>query len=171
MGYQDDLVIVSEDFSSHLSVLVRIAGEFRETNLTLNIDKSHFCVTSVKYLGYIIGNGGIQTDPEKVESILNWPVPKNIRQVRGFLGLAGWYRRFVDGFSSVAFPISETLSTKRKFNWTPEAQHAFDRLKRLLTTATVLSNPDFSRKFFVHCDASDYGIGAVLVQFDENGNE
>lgn len=170
-GYLDDLVIVSEDFSSHLSVLVRIAGEFKKANLTLNVDKSHFCVTSVKYLGYIIGNGGIKTDPEKVEAISLWPVPRNLKQVRGFLGLAGWYRRFIENFSSITFHITETLSSKKKFAWTAEAQNAFETVKELLTSAPVLANPDFSKKFFLHCDASDYGIGAVLVQLDENGNE
>lgn len=87
-GYLDDLIIVSEDFSSHLAILVRIAEQFRKANLTLNISKSAFCVTQVGYLGFIIGNGGIKTDPEKVDAIPNWPVPKNIKQVRGFLGLA-----------------------------------------------------------------------------------
>lgn len=170
-GYLDDLIIVSEDFPSHISVLVRIAEEFKKANLTLNIEKIYFCVTQVKYLGYIIGNGGIKTDPDKIEAITKWPVPKTIKQVRGFLGLAGWYRRFIDNFSSITFPISETLSSKRKFQWTPEANEAFNVVKIRLTTAPVLANPDFSKKFFLHCDASDYGIGAVLVQLDENGQE
>lgn len=170
-GYLDDIVIVSEDFNSHLSVLVRIAQELRKANLTLNVDKSHFCVTQTKYLGYVIGNGGIQTDPDKVDSIVNWPVPKSVRQVRGFLGLAGWYRRFIENFSSITFPISETLSSKQKFKWTPEAQKSFEAIKTLLTTAPILSNPDFTKKFYLHCDASNYGIGAVLVQLDKDGNE
>ncbi|XP_065365361.1 uncharacterized protein LOC135958385 [Calliphora vicina] len=170
-GYLDDLIIVSEDFSSHLSTLVRIAEQFRKANLTLNVTKSSFCVTQVKYLGYVIGCGGIKTDPEKIESILKWPVPKNIKQVRGFLGLAGWYRRFIENFSTVVFPITEVLSTKRKYQWTESAQTAFDTIKTMLTTAPVLSNPDFSQKFYLHCDASDYGIGAVLVQLDKEGCE
>ena len=170
-GYLDDLIIVSEDFSSHLAVLVRIAEQFRKANLTLNISKSKFCVIEVNYLGYIIGNGGIRTDPDKIISIQKWPSPKNLKQVRGFLGLAGWYRRFISNFSSVVFPITEVLSTKRKFCWTPEAQKAFDLIKNLLTSAPVLSNPDFSKKFYLHCDPSDFGIGAVLVQLDQDGNE
>lgn len=170
-GYLDDLVIVSENFEEHLATLARIAQQFRIANLTLNIAKSKFCVVSVKYLGYIIGNGGIKTDPEKVSAIRNWPTPKNLKQVRGFLGLAGWYRRFIENFSSVVFPISETLSTKKKFVWTPEAEIAFNKIKDLLTSAPILSNPDFEKKFFVQCDASDYGIGAVLVQLNEKGEE
>lgn len=170
-GYLDDLIIVSEDFPSHIAILVRVAEQFRKANLTLNISKSKFCVTRVQYLGYVLGNGGISTDPEKVSAIVNWPVPRTIRQVRGFLGLAGWYRRFVENFSSVVFPITEVLSKKNKFCWTPEANAAFEKIKQLLTTAPVLVNPNFSKKFFLHCDASNYGIGAVLVQLDEQGNE
>lgn len=170
-GYLDDLVIVSEDFESHLEVLVRISSQFKKANLTLNIAKSKFCVTRVNYLGYVIGDGGITTDPEKVSAIQNWPVPRNLKQVRGFLGLAGWYRRFIGNFSSIVFDITEVLSSKRKFIWTPEAQSAFENIKTLLTTAPILANPDFSKKFYVHCDASDVGIGAVLVQHDDEGGE
>lgn len=170
-GYLDDLVVISEDFSSHISILIRIAQEFKRANLTLNLGKCQFCVTQVKYLGYVIGHGGIQTDPEKVASIAKWPVPKTIKQVRGFLGLASWYRRFIENFSSLTFPITETLSTKRRFKWTPEANSAFEEVKKRLTTAPVLANPDFKEKFYLHCDASDYGIGAVLVQFDGDGEE
>lgn len=169
--YLDDLIIVSEDFSTHLAILIRIANTFRNANLTLNIAKSKYCVTEVNYLGYIIGNGGIKTDPDKVTSIQNWPVPKNLKQVRGFLGLAGWYRRFIANFSTIVHPITDVLSTKRKFNWTPEAQISFERIKQLLTSAPVLINPNFQKKFYVHCDASDVGIGAVLVQIDDEGNE
>lgn len=170
-GYLDDLVIVSEDFETHLEVLVRIASQFRKANLTLNVTKSKFCVTKVNYLGYVIGDGGITTDIDKVSAINNWPVPKNLKQVRGFLGLAGWYRRFIENFSTVVFPITEVLSTKKKFVWTEEAQEAFRRIKNLLTTAPVLVNPNFEKKFFLHCDASDFGIGAVLVQLDEDNQE
>lgn len=91
--------------------------------------------------------------------------------MRGFLGLAGWYRRFVDNFFSLTFPITETLSSKKKFQWTPEPQIAFEELKKRLTTAPILANPNFDRKFYLHCDASDYGIGAVLTQFDDNNEE
>lgn len=170
-GYLDDLIIVSDSFPAHLTVLVRIAEEFRRANLTLNIAKSQFCVTEAKYLGYIIGYGGLKTDPDKILSILSWPVPKNLKQVRGFLGLCGWYRRFIENFSSIVFPITEVLSTKKKFIWTTEASDAFKKIQHLLTTAPVLMNPDFTKKFYVHCDASDFGIGAVLVQLDDNGAE
>lgn len=123
--YLDDLVIVSEDFHSHLEVLVKMAAQFRKANLALNISKSKFCVTKVNYLGYVIGNGGITTDRENILAITNW---------------------------------------------SEDAQKAFQNIKQLLTTAQVLINPDFSKKFYLHCDASNFGIGAVLVQLDDDGN-
>lgn len=170
-GYLDDLIIVSEDFPTHLEVLVRISSQFRNANLTLNISKSKFCVTQVNYLGYIIGHGGITTDPNKITAITNWPIPKTLKQVRGFIGLASWYRRFIHNFSSEVAPITDVLSNKRKFTWSDEAQKSFERIKLLLTTAPVLANPEFSKKFYLQCDASDFGIGAVLVQLDDEGNE
>jgi len=130
-GYLDDVCIVSDDFSSHLAVLVCLAEGVRKAYLMLNIDKSHFCVTSVNYLGYVIGNGGICTEPSKISCILNWPLPKNLKELRGFLGICGWYRRFIHNFSTLTFPITEVLSTKKKFVWTEEAQIAMDKLKTL----------------------------------------
>lgn len=128
-AYLDDLCVVSEDFETRISVLVRIAERFRKANLAINVGKSKFCVTQVKYLGYLIGNGGIATDPEKISSILSWPEPKNLKQIRCFIGLASWYRRFVENFFKVVFPITETLSTKKKFVWTSEGQKAFEKIK------------------------------------------
>lgn len=112
----------------------------------------------VPYLGYIIGDGGISTYPAKIESILNWPTPKNLKQVRGFLGLTGWYRRFIANYADITHPITEVLSKKRKFEWTPPAEEAFNKLKLMLTTAPVLKNPSF-------------GFGAVLVQIYDEGLE
>lgn len=170
-GYLDDVCVVSEDFDTHMSILIRLAEQFRRANLTLNVAKSRFCVTEVEYLGDIIGNGGIATDPKKVDAIKTWPSPKTIKQVRSFLGLVGWYRRFISNFSELVFPITEVLSTKKKFLWTDAAETAFQNLKNVITSAPVLQNPDFSKKFFVHCDASDCGVGAVLVQLSHDNVE
>jgi len=148
LGYLDDLCVVTEDFASHLSVLVRLAEEFRKANLTLNVDKSEFGVTSINYLGYVIGSGGICTDPAEISCIINWPSPKNRKQVRGFLGVCGWYRRFIHNFADLTCPITDVLSKKVKFCWPAEAQVAMDKLKSILTSAPVLTNPNFDKKFF-----------------------
>jgi len=119
----------------------------------------------------VIGQGGIATDPAQVESILAWPVPKTLKQTRGFLGLAGWYRRFIKKFSSISAPITNLLKFKTRFSWTIQALQAFEKRKSLLTSAPVLRNSNFAEKFYLHCDASDYGVGAVLVQLSKDGSE
>jgi len=143
----------------------------KKANLTPNIAKSHFCVTKVNYLGYVFGSGGITTDPSKASCIINWPTPINLKQVRGFLGVCGWYRRFIKNYADITFPITEVLSSKETFKWTEAAQTAINTLKNLLTSAPVLQYPDFYRKFYLHCDASDFGISAVLVQLSKDGEE
>lgn len=126
---------------------------------------------SVKYLGYIIGHGTITTDPEKVIAIREFPLPRSIRQLRRFLGVCGWYRRFVRNFASVSSPITDMLQKNKKFMWSEEAIEAFNKLKDILSSAPVLHNPDFSRPLSIQCDASQYGIGAVLAQRNDAGDE
>lgn len=125
----------------------------------------------IKYLGHIVGNGQIRPDPGKVDAISDFPVPRTERQVRRFLGLSGWYRRYIARFASIAAPITDLLGKHPRFIWTNEAQEAFDQLKQRLTSAPVLSHPDFSKPFFIQCDASNMGVGGVLYQLDYNGEE
>lgn len=115
-GYLDDVCVVSNTFEEHISILMRLAEQFKKCYLTLNIEKSQFCVKGVPYLGYNIGDGGVATDPQKIESIFNWLMPKSLKQVRGFLGIAGWYRQFIANFADITHPITEVLPNKRKFD-------------------------------------------------------
>jgi len=169
--YMDDLLVMSEDFESHLSLLKEVALLIRKAGLTLNIDKSNFCLKEVEFVGYIIGYGTIQTNPGKVAAITDYPVPKTVRQVRRFLGMTGWYRRFIRNFASLTAPISDLLKKNKTFKWTEEANEAFKTLKTKLTTAPVLTTPDFSKPFCIQCDASSVGIGGVLTQANEVGEE
>ena len=169
--YLDDLLVISQDFQTHLKILSKVAKCLSEANLTIGLKKSFFCFKELRYLGYIVGGGTLRTDPEKVAAILRIPVPKTVREVRSFLGTAGWYRRFIPNFATVAAALSDLLKAKTKFIVTQEAKDSFDALKVALTTAPVLRHPDFKRRFWVQCDASNIGLGAVLFQIDDAGNE
>jgi len=120
-------------------------------------------MTRVEYLGYFISHKGVETDPKKIEVIAQWPEPKTQREVRSFLGLTGFYRRFIKGYALLSKALTELLK-KDGFEWNPEAAIAFQKLKAALMTAPVLALPDFEKPFEVETDASSYGIGAVLQQ-------
>lgn len=170
--YLDDLLIFSASFDEHLELLKIVARRLSEAGLTINLEKSKFCFKELRYLGYVVGNGTIQTDKQKVEAITKLEKPKTLKQVRSFLGMCSWYRRFIHDFSTIACPLTECLKVKgKKFLLTPEAIQAFEALKLRLTEAPVLINPDFDKEFIIACDASKTGVGGVLAQLDEEGNE
>lgn len=166
--YIDDLLVVSESWETHLERLEMVATSLRKANLTINVDKSHFAMKSLKYLGNVIGNGEIKPDPDRVVSITEFPTPKTIKQVRRFLGMTGWYHRYIHGYATLAAPMTDLLKKSDHFCWTPEAQKSFDSLKASLTTAPVLTHPDFSQHFYIQCDASMSGVGGVLFQLVNN---
>lgn len=169
--YIDDLLVVSPDFDSHLVRLRAVADRLRKANLTINVSKSKFVMREIRYLGYIVGNGQLKTDPLKVEAIASFPVPSTVRQVRRFLGMTGWYQRFIRNFSGVAAPMTDLVGKSGKFSWTDSAQAAFETLKTCLSSAPVLQQPDFSRPFYIQCDASTVGVGSVLFQISDDGQE
>ena len=167
----DDLLIVSPDFEGHMILLQKVAQHLKEANLTINLEKSKFVMREVKYLGYVVGNGCIKTDPDKVKAIVDYVAPKTLKQVRRFLGMCGWYRRFIARYSDLSAPISDLLKKSTSFVWTQDAQKAFEELKGCLVSAPVLANPDFNRQFVLQCDASQTGVGCVLYQVSEDGEE
>ena len=169
--YLDDLLLMSTTFSEHMSLLSEVAGILRKAGLTLNIKKCKWCLKEVRYLGYIIGNGCIKTDPDKISAILNIAVPQRVKDVQSFLGLAGWYRRFIKNFSALTAPLTELTKKHKTFIWTEDCQKSFHEIKELLTTAPLLITPDFRKPFIVSCDACKTGIGGVLAQLDDEGSE
>jgi len=169
--YLDDLLIISECFDSHLKVLTDVAYCLRKAGLTINIEKSKFLIKEVKYLGYIVGNGILRSDPDKISAVKDYPPPKSTKQLRRFLGMAGWYRRFIKDFSVLTVPLTDLLKKGQKFAWNNQAQLAFETLKEKLCTAPVLTSPNYEKPFIIQCDASQLGVGAVLSQANEEGFE
>ncbi|MCH80903.1 RNA-directed DNA polymerase (Reverse transcriptase) [Trifolium medium] len=136
---------------------------FSAHNLVANKKKCNFAQRSVEYLRHLITGEGVAVDPNKVISVLQWPQPKNVKGVRGFLGLTGYYRKFIKDYGKIAKPLTE-LTKKDSFKWNEQAQLAFEVLKAKLTSAPVLALPDFSKSFVIECDASGTGLGAILMQ-------
>jgi hypothetical protein len=118
----------------------------------------------IQFLGHVLSAKGIAVDPSKVKDILEWKPPTTVHQVRSFLGLAGYYRRFIPDFSKILKPITSLLKNDTKFNWSSRCNEAFEQLKVLLTTAPVLAQPDIEKPFDVYYDASCSGLGCVLMQ-------
>ena len=138
-------------------------GALRRHALFIKRSKCAFGESSVSYLGHIISETGAAMDPAKVQAILDWPAPRSARAVRGFLGLAGYYRKFVHNYGTIAAPLTALLK-KDGFSWNDAAAAAFTALKAAVTSLPILAMPDFAKPFTVECDASSHGFGAVLIQ-------
>lgn len=163
-AYLDDLVLISSTFSDHLALLNEVFHRLRSAGLVINAEKCKFCQKELKYLGHVINEHGIQTDPDKVESIKSFPTPKCVKDVRSFLGLASWYRRFVENFARVSAPLTKLTKKNLRWEWTDSQETAFQTLKDKLTTTPVLACPDFNKQFVLQVDASNEGLGASLTQ-------
>ena len=135
--YFDDIIVFGTTFEDHLSHLEQVLTKLGEAGLWLKPSKCHFALPQVQYLGYLISKDGVQPDPSKVEAVTSYPTPSNATEVREFLGIANYYRRFVEGFSAIATPLYQlTRKTANGFLWTPECQQAFDLLKQKLMKPT-----------------------------------
>ncbi|XP_066320154.1 uncharacterized protein [Miscanthus floridulus] len=159
----DDILIYSRTWADHLRHLRTVLALLRLHRLFVKRSKCAFGVMAVAYLGHIISEAGVAMDPAKVQAIHDWPIPRSARAVRGFLGLAGYYRKFVANYGAVAAPLTALLK-KDGFSWTDTAASAFADLKAAVTSAPVLVMPDFDKGFVVECDASTHGFAAVLIQ-------
>ena len=138
--------------------------KLKEHKLYAKRSKCEFWLKEVSFLGHVVSNGGIAVDPSKVRDLLNWKPPTNVGEIRSFLGLAGYYMRFIEGFSKLAKPMTALLEKNVKFVWLEKCQANFEELKKRLTTALVLVLPDLSKNFSIYCDASRQGLRCVLMQ-------
>jgi hypothetical protein len=139
--------------------------------LKLNLDKCHFCKKEISFLGHLVSEEGIKPDPAKVDKVENFSVPINTTELRGFIGLASYYRRFVQDFATIVEPMNRLLRKDIPFIWNEACEKAFEFLKEKLITTPILIYPDFSKPFILHTDASYQGLGAVLAQEDDKGHE
>ena len=160
----DDILIYSTSIQEHEQHLRVVLEKLRAHKLYAKFSKCEFWLEKVAFLGHILTVEGVAVDPEKVEAVSNWQQPTNVSEIRSFLGLAGYYRRFIEGFSKIARPMTELLRKDKKFTWTESCERSFQELKRRLTTAPVLTLPDIHRDFVIYCDASRRGLGCVLMQ-------
>ena len=162
--YFDDILIYSHTESEHVGHIRQVLQVLRDAKLFGNMEKCTFCKDRVIFLGYVVSAHGVEVDESKIEAIKNWPTPVNVSQVRSFHGLAGFYRRFVKDFSTIAAPLNELTKKGVDFVWGPAQDNAFDELKNRLTAAPLLVLPNFAKQFEIECDASGIGIGGVLMQ-------
>ena len=163
--YLDDVIVFSVSFKEHLERLARVFSALQKAQLKLKLSKCHFAQREVKYLGHIVSEKGIAPDPGKIEAVSSYPAPQNPKELKQFLGLSNYYRRFIPHYANIAEPLNKLLrKNQHKFKWDAGCQAAFDHLKCKLTKAPILSYPDFTLPFILQTDASDTAIGAILSQ-------
>ena len=160
----DDILVYSGSPEEHAEHLWNVLQILRECQLYAKFSKCQFWLDKVALLSHIISAEGISVDPHKIEAIVNWKPPTNVSEVRSFLGLAGYYRKFVEGFSKIATPLTNLLKKDHKFEWSDTCQHSFEELRQRLTTAPVLALPSGKDGYVVYSDASKQGLGCVLMQ-------
>jgi len=164
--YLDDLLIISDTFERHTKVVCGIALALEKAGLTINVQKSPFCVPEVHYLGHIVGHGIISMDAVKIETIKDYPTPQLLKQLRRFVGITGWYKKSIENYAAITSPLTDSLKKKKVFFWSSAAEQAFQDLKAAMSKAPVLHMPDFTQPFFIHCDASHTRVGGVLMQIN-----
>jgi hypothetical protein len=160
----DDILIYSKSDGDHEEHLRLVLQKLRDNQLYTKFSKCEFWIDKVPFLGHIISNGGISVDPAKVKEIMAWSIPTKITEIRSFLGLAGYYRRFSEGFSKIAKSMTLLLEKGREFKWDEKCQESFDQLKKRLMSPLVLDMLDLQKGFKIYCDACGQGLGCVLMQ-------
>jgi hypothetical protein len=160
----DDILKFSKMEEEHEKHLRLVLEKLRSNKLYAKFSKCEYWLTKVSFLGHVISAGGVSVDPGKVKDVLNWMPPTTASEIQRFLGLAGYYRRFINDFFKIAKPMMKLLEKNKAFEWIAECQASFEELRKCLTSALVLVLPDLTKKFDIYCDTSRRGLGCVLMQ-------
>ena len=168
--YIDDIIVYSKQFQQTIDNLREVFERLKEANLKLNPAKCKLLRKEVSFLGHVINEHGVTTDPQKIRDVEKWPIPHAVKQIRSFLGLCSYYRRFVKNFSTIAKPLHRLTEKAVEFKWTKECEESFNTLKTALTSAPVLAFPSERGSFVIDADASNVGMGCVISQV-QNGVE
>lgn len=166
--YLDDIIIFSSNFEEHLERLSQVLSCLSAANLQLNTKKCTFAAKTIKILGHVISKHGIRPDPDKIKAVSDFPRPQRQKELRSFLGLSSYFRRFIRGFATIAAPLNNLLKNNSTFTWSPECESAFTSLKAALTSDPVLRHFNNNSATVLHTDASGYGLGAILLQPDDS---
>jgi len=160
----EDILIYFKTQEEHAEHLRLVLGVLREKQLYAKLSKCEFWMDEVQFLDHVISAQGIVVDPTKVDAVVEWESPKSATEIRSFVGLAGYYRRFIEGFSKIVAPLTQLTRKDQPFTWTDKCEESFQDLKRRLTSPPILIIPDVGKPFEVYCDASHLGLGCVLMQ-------
>lgn len=171
MVYLDDILIFSKSWEEHLEQLRVILQRLLSAGISLKLSKCEFGNTSIQYLGHVIKKASISPDPENVRAITEFPRPTNLTALKSYLGMLGYYRRFLPKFSDIIYPLQLMLKKNAPFIWKQEQKRAFEESKKLLLDEPVLRVPDFHRQFIIKTNASNVGISAIFAQIDQDNQE
>ena len=165
----DDILVATDTEEGHDELVEEVLRRLEENDLFVKLEKCKWKVKEVEFLGVVIGPKGVEMQKEKIEGVLSWPAPRNIKEVQKFLGLANYYRRFIKNFARIAAPLYMLVRKEQKWKWEKEQKKAFERLKAVFTIEPVLAIPDINREIRVEADASDYTTRGVLSTKCEDG--
>lgn len=168
MVYLDDIIIFSEDEREHLEKIKKLLIHILSFNIQFNYKKSEFFAKEIEFLGYLINEKGIKISKTKTDSITNFPTPRNKKNIQQFLGLASYFRKFIQNFSTIALPLYKLLREENEFQFLEKEKNAFESIKKALTNEPILKLPNFEKRFYLYTDASKFGLGGVLIQKFKN---
>jgi len=165
----DNILVATDTKEGHDELVKEVLRRLEENNLFVKLEKCKWKVREVEFLGVVIGPKGVEMQKKKVEGVLNWPIPRNVKEVQKFLGLANYYRRFIKNFARIAAPLHMLVRKEQKWKWEKKQEEVFKELKAVFTTEPILTIPDINKEIRVEADVSDYATGEVLLMKCEDG--